>query len=518
MRRNRVYFEGFRLDSAGLSRVDPFGRSEPVVLGARAFDLLSLLVDRRGEVVPKEAIMQAVWPGLAIEDGNLTVQISTLRRVLDRDRATGSCIQTIAGRGYRFLLPVSEVENSDAQKAAKIALPSKPSIAVLPFENLSGDPEQDYFADGMVEEIITALSRIRWLFVIARNSSFSYKGQAVDIKRVGEELGVHYVLEGSVRKASDRVRITVQLIETATGAHLWSEHFDSPLRDVFELQDNVAASVAGAIEPTLQAAEVHRSSGRATGDVTAYDLYLRALPHLAARQKERLFEALTLLREAIDRDPQCGPALAEAAQCHFEFDLNGWTEDREANLRTGLALAHRALHAAPNDPDVIANVAFVMAYFGEDIDAATALIDRALVLNPSCARGWYWSGVLRNWIGRPDLAVNYFETCLRLSPRGQFAYYLTGYGIALFFARRFEDAATKLLESLAQQPDYVLSLRFLAASYAHLGKVEETKSTIRRLRMITTALIDNGSRYRKNELREIYLSGLRRAVDIAESA
>src|SRR6185503_3004666 len=184
-----------------------------------AFDLLSLLVDRRGEVVPKETIMQAVWPGLAIEDGNLTVQISTLRRVLDRDRATGSCIQTIAGRGYRFLLPVSEVENSDAQKAAKIALPSKPSIAVLPFENLSGDPEQDYFADGMVEEIITALSRIRWLFVIAHNSSFSYKGQAVDIKRVGEELGVHYVLEGSVRKASDRVRITVQLIETATGAH-----------------------------------------------------------------------------------------------------------------------------------------------------------------------------------------------------------------------------------------------------------------------------------------------------------
>src|SRR6185437_443091 len=160
MRRNRVYFEGFRLDSAGLSRVDPFGRSEPVVLGARAFDLLSLLVDRRGEVVPKEAIMQAVWPGLAIEDGNLTVQISTLRRVLDRDRAAGSCIQTIAGRGYRFLLPVSEVENSDAQKAAKIALPSKPSIAVLPFENLSGDPEQDYFADCMVEEIITALSRI----------------------------------------------------------------------------------------------------------------------------------------------------------------------------------------------------------------------------------------------------------------------------------------------------------------------------------------------------------------------
>ena len=259
-----------------------------------------------------------------------------------------------------------------------LALPDKPSIAVLPFQNMSGDPEQEYFVDGMVEEIITALSRIRWLFVIARNSSFTYKDQSPDVKDVGRELGVRYVLEGSVRKAGGRVRITGQLIDAATGAHLWADHFDGSLEDVFELQDNVASSVAGAIEPALQAAETARSATRPTNDLTAYDLYLRALPILFAfPSKERVFAALAPLEEAIGRDPRYGPALALAATAHAR--LFDWGEVPEANRQKGVERAHHALEAAGDDPDVLANAAFALSFLGEDIGTQIALIDRALI-------------------------------------------------------------------------------------------------------------------------------------------
>ena len=224
-----------------------------------------------------------------------------------------------------------------ATPAASLPLPDKPSIAVLPFANLSGDPEQEYFVDGMVEEIITALSRIRWLFVIARNSTFTYKGQAVDVKRVGRELGVRYVLEGSVRKGGGRVRITAQLIEAQTGAHLWADRFDGLLEDVFDLQDQVAASVAGVIEPALQAAETARSAHRPTSDLSAYDLYLRALA------MGPTLPALQLLEEAIARDPHYGPALALAASCSMNLVNDGVASDRGANRRKGIEFARRAL-------------------------------------------------------------------------------------------------------------------------------------------------------------------------------
>jgi adenylate cyclase len=279
-------------------------------------------------------------------------------------------------------------------------LPDKPSIAVLPFANMSGDPEQEYFADGMVEEIITALSRIRWLFVIARNSSFTYKGQAVDVKQVGRELGVRYVLEGSVRKAGGRVRITAQLIDAASGTHLWADRFDGSLEDVFDLQDRVAVSVAGVIEPALQAAEIRRAAERPTNDLTAYDFYLRALPHASFFfARDRNAQALDLLGRAIERDPSYGPALAVAAWCHAQLDVNGGTDDREANRRTGIDLARRALQAAADDPEVLGPAAFVLGWYGQDIDAAIGLIDRCLQLNPSSARSWYWSAVLRLFVG-----------------------------------------------------------------------------------------------------------------------
>jgi adenylate cyclase len=278
---------------------------------------------------------------------------------------------------------------------------------------MSGDPEQEYFVDGMVEEIITALSRIRWLFVIARNSSFTYKGRAVDVKQVGRELGVRYVLEGSVRKAGGRVRITGQLIDAETGAHLWADRFDGSLEDVFDLQDKVASSVAGVIEPTLQAAETARSAGRPTNDLTAYDLYLRGYA-MAVSSVRQAPEALRLMEQAIAHDPRYGPALAWAAFCCFRLLTNDRSEDREADALKGADFARRALEVASDDPGIMANAAAALAYFGEDIGAMMALVDRALAFNPNFARGWFISGLLRYWAGQPDIAIEHAEASLRL--------------------------------------------------------------------------------------------------------
>jgi TolB-like protein/class 3 adenylate cyclase len=304
-----------------------------------------------------------------------------------------------------------------APTSPALPLPDKLSIAVLPFANMSGDPEQEYFADGMVEEIITALSRIRWLFVIARNSSFTYKGQVVNVKQVGRELGVRYVLEGSVRKAGGRVRITAQLIDALSGTHLWADRFDGLLEDIFDLQDKVASSVAGVIEPAVQAAEIARSADRPTTDLTAYELNLRALPNCHSWERERIHTALELLEQAIERDPSFGPVLALAARCHHHFDRLGGAQDPDLHRRAAVDYARRAVRAAPDDPTTLGNAAGVLGSFGGDINPAIALADRALALNPSFAGGWRMSGWLRLWAGDLDVAIEHFETAFRLSPR-----------------------------------------------------------------------------------------------------
>ena len=408
-----------------------------------------------------------------------------------------------------------QAETLAAKPIAALPLPDKPSIAVLPFANMSGDPEQEYFADGMVEEIITALSRIRWLFVIARNSSFTYKGQTVDVKRVGRELGVRYVLEGAVRKAGNRVRITAQLIDALSGTHLWAERFDGSLEDVFELQERVGLNIAGVIEPTLQAAEIRRSADRPTNDLSAHDLFLRALSHVYPREKKGIIATLDLLRQAIERDPRYGAALAMSGWCHFQLDINDWTDDREANQRTGIDLARRALQIGPDEPEVLAVAGFVLAWYGEDIDVAIGLIDRCLDLNPSFARGWYWSGTLRIFAGQPDLALEHFETFLRLSPRDRTAFYLTGIGNALFFKRRFDDAAAKLLASLEHLPTVTPTYRLLASCYAHMGRLEEAREIVKRLLTVTRVVVPSVTPYRNPDDRELFLSGLRLAAGLA---
>ena len=384
----------------------------------------------------------------------------------------------------------------------------------MPFANMSGDPEQEYFADGMVEEIITALSRIRWLFVIARNSSCTYKRKAIDGKQVGRELGVRYVLEGSVRKTSGRVRIAAVLIDATTGAHLWADRFDGSLDDIFDLQDQVAASIAGIIEPTLQAAEIRVSAERPTSDLTAYDLYLRARSIGSTYEKDRLAQALDLLGQAIAREPRYGPALAQAATYRVDLENYDWAEDSDAeeNRRTAIELSRQAVSLAPDGPGVIGRAAIVLGRFGEDIDAALALIDRALSLNPSFAHAWYWSGWLRLFAGNTDLAIRHFETSMRLNPRGQRGFHLSGIGMAHLLNRRFDEALAVLRVSLEEVPIFTPTYRSLAACYAHMGRPEEARSIIKRMAALTPMAVPLANPFRNPEHRELLLSGLRLAA------
>jgi adenylate cyclase len=411
-------------------------------------------------------------------------------------------------RAYRV---VTVARPALPQASSGPALPDKPSIAVMPFANLSGDPEQEYFVDGMVEEIITALSHIRWLFVIARNSSFSYKGQSPDVKQVGRELGVRYVLEGSVRKAGGRVRITAQLIEAATGAHLWADRFDGTLEDVFELQDKVASSVAGIIEPALQAAETARSASRPTGDLTAYDLYLRAYA-MGLSSERQIPEALRLAEQAIARDPRYGPALGWAANCCTRLLHDGGSEDPAADALKGADYARRALEVAGDDPGILVNAAFALAYLGEDVGTQIELVQRALALNPGFARGWSISSVLRLWAGQPDIAIEHAETSLRLSPRARVGPSLCAIGGAHFISRRFDEAVPKLLLAIQDDPSYSHPYRYLAACYAHMGRPDDAREIVARARAITPFVVPRSVSFRNPEHRELFLAGLRLAM------
>jgi TolB-like protein len=439
MDEGEISFGRFRLD---LAQRELRRDNKPVRLGSRARDILCLLASAGGAVVSKDEVMARVWPGVVVAENNLRVHIRALRKALEEDEDGESCIVTVPGRGYRMLRSHQPPPLADPAPEPSLPAPDKPSIAVLPFLNMSGDPEQEYFADGMVEEIISALSRIRWVFVIARTSSFSYKDQAVDVRQIGRELGVRYVLEGSVRKGGNRLRITYQLIDAGNGAHLSADYFDGSLEDVLELQDKVASSVAGVIEPALETAEIARSTDRPTTDLTAYDLYLRAhaMYWSSARQ---IPEALGLLEQAITRDPSYGPALAWASLCCNRLLIDGRSKDSEADRLKGVDYAHRALEAARDDPGVLAVVAVVLAHFGEDLGAMTALVDRALALNPSFALGWLFSGQIRRWAGELDTAVAHGETALRLNPRGHIHWPLYLIGSALASSRRFEEAIPK---------------------------------------------------------------------------
>jgi len=332
------------------------------------------------------------------------------------------------------------------------------------------------------------------------------------VKQVGRELGVRYVLEGSVRRAGQRVRITAQLIDAIADAHLWADRFDGSLEDVFDLQDQVAISVAGVIEPTLQAAEIRRSSDRPTHDLPAYDLYLRALALAFSWERDAIIRALDLLEQAIERDPGYGVALVLAARCHQDLHVNNWTDNPEESRRRGMDLARRALRVAGDDPNVLSGAGYTLGYFGEEIDVAIGLLDRALKLNPSCAGCWQRSGWLRLWAGQPDPAIEYFQNSLRLDPRERRASPFMAIGVAHFFARRFEEARVTLLQSLQEKPNWVPTYRFLASCYAHMGRLDEAQEAVKQIRNLTNVVVPSATNWRNPEHRELYLSGLRLAA------
>jgi adenylate cyclase len=372
------------------------------------------------------------------------------------------------------------VEKPNPPVAPVLALPDKPSIAVLPFANISGDPEQEYFADGMVEEIITALSRIRWLFVIARNSTFTYKGQAVDVKQVGRELGVRYVLEGSVRKAGGRVRIAAQLIDASTSAHLWAERYDRALDDIFALQDELTTSVVGAIEPSLRKAEIERARRKRPDSLDAYDFYLRALPLAATGMPQDADKALPLLEEAIRLEPDYAGAHALLAWCHEQRYLRGGLD--EATREAARHHARAALAAGGDDAMALATAGFVIGVVERDYATAIDAIDRALALSPSSALAFGLGSIMRAWRGDLSTAITHGETALRLSPYDPLIYLpYVGLAYAHFFSGHFAEAASAASRAMQANPRFSVPCYLYTAALACLGQDAEAAVSAQRL-------------------------------------
>ena len=394
-------------------------------------------------------------------------------------------------RVYRVHVPVGETAPtaSAIQGRQSLSLPDKPSIAVLPFQNMSGDPEQEYFVDGMVEEIITALSRIRWLFVIARNSSFTYKGRAVDVKQVGRELGVRYILEGSVRQAGNRVRITGQLIDTTTGTNIWADRFDGALNDVFELQDQIASTVAGAIEPKLRLAEFQRASRKPTESLDAYDLYLRAMFLRQQYSLDSIRAAIVLAERAIEIDPDYAPALAMIGWCRVHLRAHGLATVSDAEIDHSLRLARRSIEIGKEDPDALWMAAHVLAFLGGEHETAASVVARALALNPNSAHAWMVSGIISNFRDRGDAAIEALQRALRLSPvdpiRRAFS---TGLAVAHMMAGRYEQAIEWAEAALGEEPTYRIAIRIKVVCSAYLGRSDETRAWLQRLLQIEPGL------------------------------
>jgi TolB-like protein len=477
---DEVRFGAFRLD---LGRRELSRDGTVVQLGSRAIDILCVLAAAKGGVVTKDELMERVWPGLVVAEGNIHVHVSALRKAFDEGKDGLNYLVTVPGRGYRFVgqpFPVP-AEGGKTAPQQGLPIPDRPSIAVLPFTNLSGDPEQEYFADGIVEDITTALSRMRWLFVIARNSSFTFKGRAIDVKEIGRELGVRYLLEGSVRKAANRVRITGQLIDAATGGHLWADRFDGPLDDIFELQDQVTARVVGAIAPKLQQAEIERARYKTTESLDAYDYFLRGTASLHRWTRNGNDEALTLLYKATELDPDFATAHGMAAWCHVWRQFNGWITDRQQELAEIMRLVQRVTESGKDDAVALSFGGLALGYGVGDLEGGIALIDRALVLNSNLALAWHASGWIRSYQRDTDVALEHVARAMRLSPLDPLMFSMqlvTGH--AHYIVGRYAEAAIWVEKAFREQPDDLRTMRLMAAINARSGRLDEARKWVAR--------------------------------------
>ncbi len=371
----------------------------------------------------------------------------------------------------------------------RLALPDKASIAVLPFQNMSGDPEQEYFADGIVEEITTALSRFRQFFVIARNSSFTYKGRAVDIKQVGHELGVRYVIEGSVRKAGNRVRITGQLIDTTTGAHLWADRFDGALEDVFDLQEHVTTSIVGIIAPTMERAEIERSKCKRTESLDAYDYYLRGIASLYQWTEEGTNSALNLFHKTIELDSGFSSAHGMAAWCYVWRKASGWMGDRVKEIAEAKQLAQRAVDLGADNAVALLGGGYALVFVVHEVERGAAYIDRALALNPNLAWGLASDGWTKAFLGEPDAAITQLSRAMRLNPLDPLSFRaLGGMAFAYFIAGRYDEASSWAEKALRERHNYLPAIRELAAAHALAGRLTEARKAMAHFREIDSEM------------------------------
>lgn len=503
--------------------------SEAIAIGPQVFDLLLYLVQNREHVVSKNTLLDMVWSGRVISESTLSSHINATRKAISDSGGEQRLIRTIARKGFRFVGDVREIQSGDSPASVNTepdgssktppearTLLYQPSIAALPFLNLSGDSEQEYFTDGVVEDIISALSRFHWLFVIARNSSFTYKGRAVDVKQVGRELGVRYVLEGSVRKAKNRMRIAGQLIDASTGAHLWAERFEGVLGDIFELQDQITTNVVGAIAPRLERAEIERAKHKPTESLDAYDYYLRATANLHFGSREAVDEALRLLHKAIERDSEYAAAYAMAAWCHLWRKINGWMNDRAREMVEGTRLARHAVKLGKDDAVALTRAGSALAHLAGDLDGSVALLERAKMLNPNLAAVWFLGGFVRVWLGDPDSAIAHFTQAIRLSPLDPEMYRMqAGMAAAHLFAKRFDEASSWAAKSFRDLPTFLIVAAFAAASHALAGRTDEARRAMQHLRLLDPTLcISNLTNYlpihRPQDL-AIFSDGLRKA-------
>jgi TolB-like protein/class 3 adenylate cyclase/Tfp pilus assembly protein PilF len=410
--------------------------------------------------------------------------------------------------------PPGQSEHPTASDPRALPLPDKPSIAVLPFQNMGGDPEQEYFADGIVEDIITALSRVKWFFVIARNSSFTYKGRAVDIRQVGRELGVRYVLEGSIRRSGNRVRITGQLIEAATGNHVWADKFEGSLEDVFELQDRITETVVGAIEPSLTIAEIRRSRFKPTASLDAYDLYLRALSLHYTQTRESLDEALRLLDKAIALDPHYAFAKAYAAFIYAIQHTQTWSTPE--GVSKGGRLAHEALLLSQDEPTTIAFAAHPLAMLTRDYDAALAAMDRAVYLNPNSAQILVRSAHMRTWVSDADRAIDEFSRSMRLSPADpEIGYTFGGFAWAFMIKGDYEKALEYARRSSREMPRWAGAWRAVVVASVKTGRLQEAQEAVRRVLLLSPHLsiseLHRRYMFRDEWVREMFYDAYRKA-------
>jgi TolB-like protein/Tfp pilus assembly protein PilF len=472
----------------GPFRLDPRGGilyrgTEPTILGQRAVTLLRLLLEKPGTPVLKDALVEAGWGGLAVADNNLTVQIAALRRVLADGGDAESWIETLPRRGYRYVGPPVTSTDADAaaaRSASAPALPEKPSVAVLPFANLSGDPEQEYFADGMVDDIITGLARVNWLFVIARNSSFAYKGRSVDVKQVGRELGVRYVLEGSVRKSGPSVRVTGQMVDAATGAHVWAERYDRSSEDIFALQDEIAQAAVGAIAPSVRKAEIERVKRKRPESLDAYDLVLRAQTDVDSGMPDQVTRALVLLERAIALDPTYALAHGNAAMCHHCLFLRAGLQ--EANRAASIRHARSAIVHGQDDALALTWAAFSIGMDAHDRAAAFTALEAALAISTSSALTYILGSVILGWAGEAERAIEWSEKGVRLSPFDSWAWAaFDAQAMSHLLRGRYEEACRAAYRSVQANPSHSITYVQLTGALAKLGRLEEAKAAAARV-------------------------------------